>query len=306
MYELMVTVSVVVHDIAPAVETLTGALGIPEPRPQSYRDGPGIRAVFCRVHPKYAVAPTFLELVAPGPIPADAGEHVFPVAAVAAVQGDRAVKVHATELGMPDETLVDLGEHLERLGVPHRVVPGAPLPRLFVGTSSPSSFDPSADAGLFVEACPSSELQLAEEAFTAPADIPPDARPETMVRIVAREHLVEDLDATLRVLERNLRWTPSSVRGEDGCRRAVMPFSVPRSATLELVEPRGPGGAADDLAAHGPGPWTIRIAVVDLAAKADDLAARGTPCSLDAGVLRPDPKATLGVPFELVAAPRPG
>src|SRR2546421_4609033 len=124
MYDLMTTVSVLVDDIDPAVETLCSSLGVPRPRPQSFREGPGIRAMFCRVHPKYAVAPTFLELVAAGPIEdTTPGAAVFPVADIAAPQGSRVIKGHATELSMPDETLLDLRRHLDRLGGPRRVIP---------------------------------------------------------------------------------------------------------------------------------------------------------------------------------------
>ena len=124
-----------------------------------------------------------------------------------------------------------------------------------------------------------------------------------MVRIVAREYLVDDLDDTLRVLERNLRWAPASVLEQDGARGAVMPFRAPRSARLELLEPTGPGRVAEAYEQVGAGAWTIRISVVDVEAKADDLAARGTPFTLESGVLRPDPERTLQVPFEFVASP---
>jgi hypothetical protein len=124
-----------------------------------------------------------------------------------------------------------------------------------------------------------------------------------MVRIVAREHLVEDLDETLRILERNLRWVPVSVDERDGARRAVLPFLAPRSARLELVEPTGPGAVAEAYEEVGPGAWTVRISVVDVDAKAEDLAARGTPCTIEDGVLRPDREHTLHVPFEFVASP---
>ena len=123
-----------------------------------------------------------------------------------------------------------------------------------------------------------------------------------MVRIVAREYLVDDLDETLRILERNLRWTPSSVHEHEGARRAVMPFLAPRSACLELVEPSGPGRVADAYEQIGAGAWTIRISVVDVDAKAEDLASRGTPFTSEGGILRPDPEFTLHVPFEFVAA----
>jgi hypothetical protein len=305
VYQLMTTVSVLVDDIHAGVETLRRAIGIPEPRPTSYRSGPGIDAVFCRVHVKYAVAPTFLELVAPG-APGDpaAGFPVFPVTQIAARQGQRAIKWHATELSMSDETFIDLYRHLERIGVPHGFIPPDQRERFFLGGDPATAYDATADAGLVVEAGHSRHLGLPEEALRAPADIPGDAEPAAMVRITAREYLVENLDATLRILERNLRWKPVSVADEPGCRRAVMPFSVPRSARLELVQPTRTGRVADAYAQLGPGAWTIRISVVDVEAKAKDLAARGTPFALDGGVLRADPAATMRVPFEFVAAPR--
>ncbi len=60
MFDLMTTVSVLTDDIGAGVETLCARLGVPEPRPQSFRSGAGIDAMFCRVHLKYAVAPTFM------------------------------------------------------------------------------------------------------------------------------------------------------------------------------------------------------------------------------------------------------
>jgi hypothetical protein len=304
MYDLMTTVSVLVDDIDPAVETLCGALGVPRPRPTSFREGPGIRAMFCRVHPKYAVAPTFLELVAVGPVgDLTPGAAVFPVATIAARQGARAVKWHATEISMPDETMLDLSRHLDHLGVPHGFVPSDLRDRFFLGGDPSVSYDPTADGGLVIEATKSTHLGLAEDGFHAPADVPADAEPQTMVRIVAREYLVEDLDETLRILERNLRWVPVSVDERDGARRAVLPFLAPRSARLELVEPTGPGAVSEAYEELGPGAWTVRISVVDVDAKAEDLAARGTPFTIEDGVLRPDREHTLHVPFEFVASP---
>jgi hypothetical protein len=306
MYDVMTTVSVLVDDIDPAVETLCSALGVPRPRPQSFREGPGIRAMFCRVHPKYAVAPTFLEVVAAAPIEdTTPASMVFPVAKIAALQGSRVIKWHATEISMPDETLLDLSRHLDQLGVPHGFIPSDSRDRFFLGGDPNVSYDPNADAGLIIEAIRSTHLGLAEDGFSAPADIPPDAAPETMVRIVAREYLVDDLDETLRILERNLRWTPTSVVEHDEARRAVMPFRAPRSARLELVEPIGPGRIADEYEQIGSGAWTIRVSVVNVDAKAEDLAARGTPFTIEDGVLRPDREHTLQVPFEFVAATRP-
>ncbi|MDT3440589.1 MULTISPECIES: hypothetical protein [unclassified Pseudofrankia] len=300
----MTTVSILIDDIHAGVETLRRAIGIPEPRPRSYRSGPGIDAVFCRVHPKYAVAPTFLELVAPGTIEGlPGGAPVFPAREVSEHQGDRAIKWHATELAMTDEQMAELADHLEGIGVAVGYHPPDARDRFYLGGHPASrTYDPTADAGLFIEATKSGHLGLPDDTFQAPADIPPGVQPETMVRMVAREYLVKNLDTTLAALDRNLRWTPSSVANEDGHRRAVMPFSTPRSTRLELVEPTGPGRVGDAYEQLGPGAWTIRIAVVDVDAKAKDLNERGTPHTLDHGVLRPDPASTLQVPFEFITA----
>jgi hypothetical protein len=303
MYDLMVTVSLLVDSIHVGVDALRRSIGIPEPRPQSYRSAAGLDAVFCRVHPKYAVAPTFLELVAAASVDErDGRPGIFPVAQIAARQGDRPIKWHATELAMSDEMLADLSAHLNGLGVPHGFVPPDARDRFFLGGDLRVEYDARADAGLVVEALKSAHLGLPAEAFSAPTDIPSDAEPSTMVRIVGRDYLVRDLDETLSILERNLRWTPSSVVDEEGSRRAVMPFATPRSARLELVQPTRSGRVADAYAELGPGAWTVRVSVVDLDAKAADLAQRGTRHVIERGCLRPDPSETLNVPFEFVAA----
>ncbi len=314
MYPLMTTVSLLVDDIHAGVAVLRRTIGMPEPREASYRAGPGISAVFGRVHPKYAVAPTFLELVAEASEAQnsdglglagqpDTTSAVFPTHEVSELQGRRSIKCHATELAMTDDEMAGLAEHLADL---NHVVGWHPPDRRdrFYAAGNPASpaFDPAIDGGLFIEATKISHLGLAEEALTAPADIPPGSSPEAMVRIVAREYLVADLDPVLSALQRNLRWEPSAVTQEDGHRQAIMPFAAPRSARLELVQPTGPGRVADAYEQLGPGPWAVRVSVVDVDAKAADLAARGTPYTFTDGVLRADPASTLQVPFEFVSA----
>jgi hypothetical protein len=300
VYQLMTTVSILVEDIRAGAETLCRTIGVPVPRPQAYRSGPGVDAVFLRVHPKYAVAPTFLELIAPLP---NADPEGIPIAAIAASQGERRVKWHATELAMPEEQLHDLADYLGSLGVHIQFFPPDRRERFFLGgVPGSEDYDPDADGGLLIEAGRSGHLGLPEDAFTAPADVPEGAAPETMIRIVAREYLVADLDATLASLRRNLRWTPTSVTEEEGCRRAALGFTSPRSARLELLQPTGPGLVANAYERLGTGSWTVRVAVMDVAAKARDLDARGTPFTLRDGALRPDPGHTLDVPFEFTAA----
>jgi len=262
-----------------------------------------VRALFCRVHPVYAVAPTSLELVTAGPAAEPVPERLkgFPVAEVAALQGNRKIKLHSTPIAMPSEMVSELGERLWDASEPHGYLGAPPALRVVLGPIGPFAGRGYRD-GLFIEAIPLTTLTVPPETFYLPADVPPDAGPGTMVRIVAREYLVDDLDATLATLAHDLRWRPAAVVDEPGCRRAVMTFRSPRSATLELVQPTAPGRVADAYEQLGAGPWTIRIAVVDVPAKAADLDARGTPFTLEDGRLRPDPATTLHVPIEFVAA----
>jgi hypothetical protein len=101
-----------------------------------------------------------------------------------------------------------------------------------------------------------------------------------MVRVTARGFLVRDLDETLRKVSTNLDWEPSgpveNIRSE-GYRRAHMGFTVPHSATLDVLEATYWNTDAGHYVNNwGPGPYYIRIGVNDLAAKAEDLRARGT------------------------------
>jgi hypothetical protein len=310
----MTTVSLLVDDIHAGVATLRRTIGLLEQRPAAYRSGPGISAVFCRVHPKYAVAPTFLELVsqASRDQPSDdlglAGQQettsaVFPLAEVAERQGARTIKWHATELALTDEGVADLAHHLESLSIAVGYHPPDRKDRFYAaGNPASPTFDPGVDGGLFIEATKLSHLGLPQEAMSAPADVPPDTSPNGMVRVAARQYLVDDLDAALAAMRRNLRWEAVSITEEAGFRRAVMPFSAPRSAQLELVQATGPGPVADAYDQLGPGAWTVRISVVDVNAKAKDLEDRGTTFTFDGTVLRPDPIHTLQVPFEFVSA----
>ena len=90
-------------------------------------------------------------------------------------------------------------------------------------------------------------------------------------------------------------------------RRARMGFTVPHSATLDVIEAtRWNGDAGVYLNSWGPGPYYIRIAVTGLQAKADDLKARGTrftwidECEAVGGksLIRVDPADVRGQLFE--------
>jgi hypothetical protein len=95
-------------------------------------------------------------------------------------------------------------------------------------------------------------------------------------------------------------------RTANGSRTAPIVCVHPRSAVVDLVQPAPGTPQATLVAAHGPLPWTIVIAVNDLEAKASDLLERQTPFAhvhddvTGAPALVPEQTATLGVPFAFV------
>ena len=102
-----------------------------------------------------------------------------------------------------------------------------------------------------------------------------------MVRVTARGFLVRDLDHTLRCCSSNLDWEPVGeveALHREGYRRATMGLTLQNSASLDVIEAtRWDSEAGLYLNSWGPGPYYIRIAVNGLAAKAEDLRARGVP-----------------------------
>jgi hypothetical protein len=151
---------------------------------------------------------------------------------------------------------------------------------------------------------------LPAEAVDAPADASDTVEPDTMVRTASRNFLVDDLDRSLEALADFFSWEPElgPETGDNGARRAVLGFRVPRSARVELLTPAPDSDDGRFLQRWGPGVGPVRIAVRDLQAKADDLRARGTPFQEvrtgfegPATVLRVDPAATPACCFEFVA-----
>jgi hypothetical protein len=130
-----------------------------------------------------------------------------------------------------------------------------------------------------------------------------------MVRIAARRWLLPDLDQSIASLQRTFdcRISVASTMA-DGSRTAAIGCAHPRSAVVDLIEPAPATREAELVAQHGPLPWTIVVEVVDLAAKAVDLRARGTSYArvvddvTGREALAVDPAQTEGVPFVFVAA----
>jgi hypothetical protein len=205
----------------------------------------------------------------------------------------------------------ELIETVRSRGLRHWVQPSSdayPFPRLWMGIAPDglADYQPGGDGGLMLEVVHTATLGLpaALQEGSAPA---PEPAAGTMVRTATRCFVVDELDRRLDELAGAFSWEPElgPEEGEDGSRRAVLGFRIPQSARIELIAPT-PGTADDDfLGRFGAGVWAIRVAVQDLAAKAEDLRARGTPFrELRTGferpdtVLRVDTSATPGCLFE--------
>src|SRR5690606_35815690 len=175
-------------------------------------------------------------------------------------------------------------------------------------------YQPSVDGGLCIEVMPMEPLQLPAETFAEPPPRARDLKPGEMVRVTARGFLVRDLDETLRRVSCNLDWEPEALEylEQEGYQRVRLGFSLANSATLEVIEPkRWDSEAGLYLNNWGPGPYYIRIGVHDLAAKAEDLRARGTPFTWveesaavgGRALIKVDPRALCGQLFEFEECP---
>ncbi|MNP02202.1 hypothetical protein D3C76_940500 [compost metagenome] len=191
---------------------------------------------------------------------------------------------HSIVLALHGDKFDALVDKLMRRRLPFRMAqrtPEMPFDRLWLGaTPEQPYYQPSVDGGLCIEIMPTEPLQMPPETYQLPPVQPRDLKPGDMVRVTARGFLVRDLDETLRKVSTNLDWEPSgpveNIRSE-GYRRARMGFTVPNSATLDVLEATYWNTDAGHYVNNwGPGPYYIRIGVNDLAAKAEDLRARGT------------------------------
>lgn len=318
MFEMLLSADLMVEDADDMAARLVNKLGIhghPNWR-QGFDNHPYV-AHFLRVHKSLAVSPTRVEPQGHLDRP-NQGDPLFPVflKSLEEFQGvHRPIKTHATVV-----VARDLGSVIERLNrrrLPFRlaqITPEMPFDRLWVGvTPERPRYEPSVDGGLCVEVMPLAPLQIPADTFTIPSPVPINPKPADMVRVVSRGFIVRDLNDTLRRLSQNLDWEPAgavdTLKG-DGYRRARMGFALGHSATVDLIEPvRWDSEVGRYLHNWGPGPHYIRISVNDLAAKAEDLRARGTAFTriehsdaVDGAILRVDPAELNGAIVEFVAA----
>jgi hypothetical protein len=319
MFDLLINAEVIVEDVALTHRVFVDALGFPPQRSTwaNTEPGNGFTYLFARVHPSLSVSPTRVEAMAVAPIDesADPAAVLDFLPALLAAQGSRPWKTHANELATPD--IHGVADRLTENGCPFFTMPATednPFTRLWLGWTDRArgAYQPSVDGGLMFEICETGALLQGPRLWDPAPD--PELPPGSMIRVLRRSWIVNDLDETLSALAQNLGWQPEKEPAFDpaaGCRRAVMGFNHPRSAELELLEPVAPGPVRASLEAYGPGAWVIRIGVNDVRAKAADLGQRGTTFAWEdetdgAPVLRVDTRS-LGVPglFEF-AEVRPG
>jgi hypothetical protein len=284
VFDLLINSEVIVADVAVAERVFVEALGFPPQRDSwgSKIPGFGFTYLFARVHPSLKVSPTRVQALAKAPLdPAIDPRLTLPfLPALFAAQGRRPWKTHATELATSDIQAV--AARLARNGCRFHTMPSTdviPYTRLWLGWTSdePGAYQPDVDGGLLIEICETDSLQQGPALWEPGPD--PELPPGSMVRVLRRSWIVEDLGFTLSALDRNLGWQPRvgpEIDAAIGCRRAVFGFAHPRSAELELLEPIAAGEVKDSFDAWGPGSWTIRIGVNDIEAKAEDLRRRGT------------------------------
>lgn len=321
MFELLMSADMMVADPDAMAELLAARLGIHkhERWRQAFADHPYI-AHFLRVHKSLAVSPTRVEPQGhlDRPNLGDPMFHEF-LESLKAFQGPhRPMLTHSIVLATHGEKFDRLMDKLMRRRLRFRMAqrtPAMPFDRMWMGvTPEDPRYEPSVDGGLCIEVMPIEPLQMPPETFATPAPQPRNPGPADMVRVTARGYLVRDLDETLRRCSANLDWEPAGpvqALAREGYRRATMGFTLPNSASLEVMEAtRWNGDAGVYLNSWGPGPYHIRISVNDLAAKAADLRERGTAfawiddCEALGGkpMIRVDPAALQGQLFEFEQA----
>jgi hypothetical protein len=301
--DFLFSADVCVPQAASTLAALTGRLGVPQPGAGAFVRYPESAwdVVFVLVNKSFSAAPSRFEIIAPL---ADGGER-SPGARVFASQGPRAWRTHATVVATP--RIDELAERLARQGVRHWFQhPADSFRRIWLGSPADDlgDYDPSADGGFRFEFIPSQSEAFTPKLFQHPVDEPRPGQ-AGFRRIKHRAFLVEDLDASLRKLDATFGWEPAGpVRDEPGrgYRFALMSANFAHGAVLKLVQPTDPdAGAARDLEAQGPGPYTIGISVYDIEATAADLAARGVAFErLAAGAAEPE---TLSLNLPDVGAP---
>jgi hypothetical protein len=313
MFDFLVSADLLIDDFRSAVHTIQARLGFGDAKPQWYAGGQGrgFEVVFLRTDSRLQGSPTRLEVMAATEVDPDlpAPQTLPHMPGLRRAQAHAPVRTHGTVFAVSD--MEEAIERVRRGGYRHWLDAAnelMPHHRLWVGVSEEEKdvWIPGDDGGLLIELVETVTIPgVMQSAVEAPPS--PKLPLGAMTRIAARRWLVPDLDWSIASLHATFDCSIGPVaQTADGSRAAPIVCAHPRSAVVDMVQP-APGTPQGELvAAHGPLPWTIVIAVNDLAAKADDLGRRGTAFAqvdddvTGAAALVPDPDTTLGVPFAFV------
>jgi hypothetical protein len=224
----------------------------------------GYEAVFMRTGSSLGAAPTRVEFITRVEPDAEACS-VAPIDTLARWQRRRPQRNHATVLCVEDPE--QLADDLRRRSVPVWTEPGCAHmahARRWIGWLDGGRLQvPVHDGGLVLEFLETAALGRRVVASVA---APPPEPLES--RLDRRVHLVADVEAVVRTVERTLALEPAEPIAVDavlGGRRAQYRFRHPAGAALELVEPAGDGPARRYLERWGEGPWltTVRVDAPD-------------------------------------------
>jgi hypothetical protein len=316
VFDFLVSADLLIDDFPAAVRTMQARLGFGDAKPQWYSggEGRGFEVVFLRTEARLAASPTRLEVMAATAVDPDlpAPQTLAHMPGLRRAQAAAPVRTHGTVFAVSD--MNEAIERVRRGGYRHWLDSAnelMPHNRLWVGVSEEEKdvWIPGDDGGLLIELVESVTIPGVMESAGDPPPLPA-LPPGAMTRIAARRWLVPDLDVSIARLHATFDCSIGSIAPTaKGARAAPILCAHPRSAVVDLVQPAPETPEAQLVKAHGPLPWTIVIAVNDLAAKADDLEERHTPFArvnddvTGDPALAPEPTATLGVPFVFVHEP---
>jgi hypothetical protein len=274
-----------------AQRTLEEKLGIPAGQGMRMTThGVGFDVAYLQVNQDYGLGASCIQLMGIRPLASDEPRNetgralrAMLLAYVTAQRLDRPIVTHVHALSTPTEDDVNaIIEMLRSRGVPHM----AKMKNVYIGLVEEDGrihYDPSADAGTFLEWAPT--VQTDFPGFVLPPTLPENPEevalePGTMVRPVARTQIVKSAAAIVDRYRWMMDWPEEGdleYAEGDGQRSIIIKPANGLSAVWELVEPTRPDSRAGRvLEKYGDGPWAIRIGVSGLDQKLADLEARGT------------------------------
>jgi hypothetical protein len=281
----------VVHGAAETQRALETKLGIPAGqaiRPTLH--GSGYDIAYLQMNEDFALSASWIQLMGLRPLSDGEPENelgrelrAMLLAYITAQRRDRPTVTHVQALSAPaQEDVETIIEMLRSRGVPFF----ARMKNVYIGLVEKNGrihYDPSADAGMFLEFAPS--VQTDFKNFVLPPRLPENPQiaqlePGTLVRPVARTHVTSSAEAVIERFREMLDWPDEEdlefVEG-DGQRSVIIKPLNGLSAVWEIVEPiRADSRAGEVMARWGAGPWANRIGVFGLDTKLGDLNTRGT------------------------------